>query len=97
YLDTALRMETLQRGGGMPGAPLVSAAEAAGELWLQVHRYDDARAVYDKASLMYGSSLRMLAGQVRVARGVNDTARACSAFRAFLAAWGARPGQPAEI
>src|SRR5262245_47926335 len=30
YLDTAIRMETLQRAAGMPGAPVIDATEAAG-------------------------------------------------------------------
>ena len=97
YVDTAIRMETLQRAAGMPGAPLVAAAEAAGDLWLQVHRYEDARSAYDEAAERFGSSLRTLAGRARAARGANDTPTACSAFRALLDAWGGRAGQPGEI
>jgi hypothetical protein len=97
YIDTAIRMEMLQRAAGMPGAPLVAAAEAAGDLWLQVHRYDDARRAYDEAAERFGSSLRTLAGRARAARGANDTPTACSAFRALLDAWGGRAGQPVEI
>ena len=50
YLDTAIRMETLQRAAGLAGAPIIAAAETAGDLWLQVHRYDEARRAYDEAS-----------------------------------------------
>jgi hypothetical protein len=97
YLETAVRMETLQRAAGMPGAPLVAAAETAGDLWLQVHRYDEARTAYAEAAERFGSSLRTLAGRARAARGANDVPTACTAFRALLDAWGARAGQPVEI
>jgi len=97
YLESAVRMETVQRAAGMPGAPLVSAAETAGDLWLQVHHYDEARHAYEDAADRFGASLRTHAGRARAARSVNDTAAACRAFRALLDAWGARHGQPAEI
>lgn len=97
YLDTAIRMETLQRAAGMPGAPLVAAAEAAGDLWLQVHRYEDARRAYEEAAERFGSSLRTLAGRARAARGTNDILTACTGSRALLDAWADRAGQPAEI
>ena len=63
YLDTAIRMETLQRAAGMAGAPIIAAAETAGDLWLQVHRYDEARRAYEEAAERVGSSLRILAGR----------------------------------
>lgn len=97
YLDTAVRMESLQRAAGLPGAPLVTAAETAGDLWLQVHRYDDARQAYADAAERVGSTLRILAGRARAARGLNDAAGACAAYRALQDAWGARPGLPLEI
>ena len=86
YLDTAIRMETLQRAAGMPGAPVIPAVEAAGDLWLQVHRYDEADRAYDEAAERGGPSLRTLAGRARAARGLNNTSAACPAFRAFLEA-----------
>jgi len=97
YLDTAIRTETLQRAAGLPGAPLVSAVEIAGDLWLQVHRYDEARRAYDEAAQHVGSSLRILSGRARAARGANDLSAACAGFRALIEAWGSRPAQPAEI
>jgi hypothetical protein len=97
YLDTAIRMETLQRAAGLAGAPVIAAAETAGDLWLQVHRYDEARRAYDDASERVGSSLRILAGRARAARGLNDQTAACAGFRALLDAWAKRPAMPVEI
>jgi hypothetical protein len=97
YLDAAIRMETLQHAAGLPGAPIIPAAEVAGDLWLQVHRYDEARRAYDEAPGRAGSSLRILAGRARAARGLSDLTAACAAFRALLDAWAPRAGVPAEI
>ena len=97
YLETALEMESLQRIAGLPGAPLVAAAEVAGELWLQVHRYEDARRAYTAGAERVGSTLRILSGLARTARRLNDTAGACASYRRLLDAWGERPGLPLEI
>jgi hypothetical protein len=97
YLDTAIRMERVQRAAGMPGAPILAAAETAGDLWLQVHRYDEARRTYDDAAQQIGSSPRILYGRARAARGLNDVPMACEAFRRLLDAWGGRTAVPVEI
>ncbi len=98
YLDTAIRMETLQRAAGMPGAPVIAAAEAAGDLWLQVHRYEEARRAYDEAARTRGT-LAAHPGRPRAcgSRPEATSRRRAPAFRALLETWGARPGQPAEI
>jgi hypothetical protein len=97
YLEAAVQMETLQHAAGQPGAPLVSAAEIAGELWLQVDQYGDAQRAYKEATDRIGSTLRILSGQARSARGLKDTTAACTSYRALLDAWGQRPGLPLEI
>lgn len=97
YLETALEMESLQRMARLPGAPLVSAAEVAGDLWLQVHRYEDARRAYTEAAARVGSTLRILSGLARTARRLDDAPAACASYRRLLDAWGGRPGLPVEI
>jgi hypothetical protein len=97
YLETALEMESLQRMARLPGAPLVSAAEVAGDLWLQVHRYEEARRAYTEAAARVGSTLRILSGLARTARRLDDTPAACASYRRLLDAWGGRPGLPVEI
>jgi hypothetical protein len=97
YIESATQMESLQRIAGLDGAPLVPAAELAGDLWLQVHRYADAQRAYHEAAERVGSSLRILAGLARSARRLDDIGAACSAYRTLADAWGARPRLPLEI
>ena len=97
YLDAAIQMESLQRTAGQPGAPLVSAAEAAGELWLQLHSYEAARAAYSQVAAQHGFTMRVLAGLGRSAERLADMPAACGAFRRLLQAWGSRSAQPAPI
>lgn len=95
YLAGALQMESIQRMAGLPGAPLVSAAEIAGDLWLQVHRYADAHRAYLEAAARVGSTLRVLSGLARAARRLDDAAGACAGYRRLLDAWSGRPGRSA--
>jgi hypothetical protein len=97
YLDSALQMEMVQRAAGLPGLPVLSAVEVAGDLWLQVHRYDEAIAAYDAAEQLLGPKLRMMSGRARAARGANDVASACAGFAKLIAAWGQRSAEPLEI
>ena len=97
YLESAIQMESLQRAAGQPGAPLVSAGETAGELWLQLHRYDDARRAYVEARAQTGGTARVLAGIGRGAQRLRDTDTACAAFRELLESWGSRPARPSQI
>lgn len=97
YLETAVQMELIQNTAGLSGAPLVSAAEIAGDLWLQVDRYEDARLAYTEAATRTGSSLRILAGLGRAASRLKDVLAACASYGSLLDTWGARPGLPAEL
>jgi hypothetical protein len=93
-LDHALRLERLQRAAGQPGAPAVSALEAAGDLWLQVHRYDDARRAYLEAETQVGARPRLSLGLARVAARLQDRPAACAAYARLAAAWGGRGEAP---
>lgn len=97
YLETAVQMESLQRAGGLPGAPLVSAAEMAGDLWLQVHRYEDARRAYTAAAEQVGLTRRVTAGRARAAARLNEAASACANYRRLLGGWSVRQAEPPEI
>lgn len=67
YLDHAERMDALLRATGQPAAPVLSAAEISGELWLQVHRYEDAHAAFTTAARQVGQTPRVVAGLARAA------------------------------
>ena len=97
YLESAVRMESLQRAAGQPGAPVVAAAEVAGDLWLQLYRYEEARRSYTDASAQVGPTARVTAGLARVAARLNDTASACAEFERLVQMWGSRPALPAEV
>jgi hypothetical protein len=97
YLESAIQMESLQRAAGQPGAPLVSASETAGDLWLQLHRYDDARRAYVETRAQTGGTARVLAGLGRAAQRLQDMDTACAAFRELLELWSARPVRPPQI
>ena len=67
FLTHAIGMESLQFAAAQPGAPVLSAHEVAGELWLQVHRFDDARAAFERAVEQVGTTPRITAGLARAA------------------------------
>jgi hypothetical protein len=89
YLESAVQMETLQTAGGEAAAPVVSAAEMTGALWLQVHRYEEARASYLRVESR--SSPSLLLGLARAEAGLGRTSEACSHYRALVSHWGAGP------
>ena len=69
YLEHAERMDGLLRATGQPAAPVLSAAEISGELWLQVHRYQDAHAAFTRAASQVGQTPRVVAGLARASVG----------------------------
>jgi len=99
YLAEATRIEALLLAGGLAGAPLVTAHELAGDLWLQVHQFADARAAYERAATMLGYTPRILLGLGRAAEHLDDKAAACAAYRSLAEWWDARSVErmPAEI
>ena len=96
-LEHALSLERQQQSAGLPGAPIVSAHEVAGDLWLQVHRFDDAQRAYTAAAEQVGPSRRVLLGLARTAFRVGDLPVSCEQYRALVGAWPRSGGDPPEL
>ena len=84
-LAQALQVERGRGARGLGGAPLISAHEIAGELWLQVHRYDEAAAAYRIGRAFAGDSPRTMVGLARSLARQNQTADACQEYRRLVA------------
>lgn len=97
YLDAVARMEALQRAAGQRGAPVLGSLEVAGDLWLQVHRYAEARRAYTAAAEHGGTTLRILAGLARTAARLSARDEACGEYRMLIDRWGTRLAEPPEI
>jgi len=94
----ALDLEQKQRSAGLPGAPMVTAHEVAGDLWLQVHRFDDARQAYMTALEHVGPTKRVMLGLARTALRQKDVAGSCVQYRKLVGAWPPRAGgDPPEL
>ena len=96
-IDHALQLERVQLEAGQGGAPGVTAHEAAGDLFLQVHRYEDARRYYERAAAQLGSTPRTRIGLARTAIRLKDTGAACEQYRGLVTWWGNRGEAPAEV
>ena len=81
YLSQALQVERARGARGLAGAPILTAHEVAGELWLDVHRYDDAVAAFRIARGASGDSPRLATGLARALAGQRSTADACTEYR----------------
>ena len=92
-----MQMEVIQSAAGLPGAPIVSATELAGDLWLQVDRYEDARQAYADAAYRLGPSLRNMVGSARASSRLKDVLEACRSYGALLETWNTRPGLPSGV
>ena len=86
-IEHAITLEARRRAASLPGAPVITAHEAAGDLWLQVHRYDDASRAYARAAERIGPTRRITLGLARAAVRMSDTATACANYRALIDAW----------
>jgi hypothetical protein len=96
-LEHALSLEAKARSAGLQGAPIVSAFEVAGDLWLQVHRFEDARRVYVTASTQVGSTTRVTLGLARTAFRLGDLRAACQQYRTLVSGWPKTGGEPSEL
>jgi hypothetical protein len=96
-LEHAIELERQQRAAGLPGAPVISAQELAGDLWLQVHRFEDARRTYLDASQQGSPTRRVTLGLARTLSRLGDLPASCDQYRALVMAWPPRGGEPPEL
>jgi hypothetical protein len=96
-LEHALGLEEKARAAGLPGAPVVSAYEVAGDLWLQVHRFDDAHRAYVTAGEQVGFTRRVTLGLGRTASRLGDLPTACDRYRTLVSGWPKAGGAPSEL
>jgi hypothetical protein len=97
HIEHAASLEALQLAAGQRGAPGVAAHEAGGELWLQVHRYEDARQFFTRAITALGATPRITLGLARTAARLEDSRTACDRYRALLRAVGGRAAEAPEV
>jgi hypothetical protein len=95
-LDHAIGLEQSRRAAGESGAPIVSAHEVAGDLWLQVHRFEDARLAFRRAARAIGPTRRVTLGLARSAARLENAVAACAEYRRLIAGW-RPPMEPPEI
>ena len=97
FIEEMLRLETLQLEAGLPGLPVISAHEAAGQFWLQLHAWDEAARAFEEASRQIGTTPHVLIGLARAASGRRDVPRACERYNQLVAWWANRTDPPAEV
>ena len=97
FLEHALDLERQQRSAGLTGAPIVTAHEVAGDLWLQVHRFEDARRAYLDAATQIGATRRVTLGLARTSARVGDSQTACEQYRNLVNGWPQRGSEPPEL
>ena len=96
-IDQMLRLESVQLEAGRPGLPVLSAHEAAGYLWLQLHVYDEAGRAFDAAARRIGRTPHVRVGVARTAAGRGDRMAACDEYTQLITWWASRPAPPPEI
>jgi hypothetical protein len=97
FIDEMLRLETVQLEAGLPGLPVLTAHEAAGQFWLQLHVYDEAARAFDVAERRIGRTPHVMLGAARAAVGRRDAAQACAQYGRLVAWWANRAMPSAEI
>jgi hypothetical protein len=96
-IEQAVQLEAARLSAALPGVPLVTAHDVAGDLWLQVYRYDDARRAYERAANRVGRTPRVTLGLARVAARLDAASTACTQYRRLVASWNDQGGDPPEI
>jgi hypothetical protein len=97
FIEQAVQLESVRLGAHLPPAHIITAHEAAGDLWLQVHRYDDARRAYRRAAERVGATRRVTLGLARAAARLKDPQEACQRYRTLAASWKDSGQPPQEI
>jgi hypothetical protein len=96
-LEHAVRLEAIQIEAGQRPLPVATAHDVAGDLWLQVHRYEDAHHAFEQALARVGATPRVMLGLARAAARLKNVAAACGHYQMLLAWWDTRSDPPAEI
>jgi hypothetical protein len=96
-LAHAIDLERQQRLAGLPGAPIVAAQEVAGDLWLQVHRFAEARDAFLTASQQGGPTRRVTLGLARTLFRLGDLTGSCEQYQTLVAAWPQAGGELPEL
>ena len=96
-IDYAVQLEDRNLSAKLPGLPMITANEAAGDLWLQVHRYDEARRAYSKAAERVGVTPRITLGMARVAARLEALSTACAQYRLLVGSWKGTGPEPPEL
>jgi hypothetical protein len=97
FIEQAVQLEAVRLSAGLTGAPIITAHEAAGDLWLQVHRYEDARRAFRLAGERVGTTRRVTLGLARSAMRLKDLPEACRQYRTLDAGWREPGTEPQEI
>jgi hypothetical protein len=91
YLAHAAQIDSELRGARQPDDDLLPVAELAGDLWLQVHRFEDAVRQYREATVRHPERTRAWIGRARAARDAGHAAEAQDAARRVLDRWQQAP------
>ena len=97
FIEQAVQLEAVRLSARLSGAPIITAHEAAGDLWLQVHRYEDARRAFQLAGERVGATRRVTLGLARSAARLRDLPEACRQYQTLDAGWREPGTEPQEI
>jgi len=96
-IDYAVQLEDRDLAAKRPGLPMITAHEAAGDLWLQVYRYDEARRAYTTAAERVGVTPRITLGLARLAVRIDALATACKQYQSLVTSWKGAAPEPPEL